>query len=76
MVPQIIVNGISLPFGFIVGPTENNSIYKCFYNELIKTIGSDYKLKLLPILSDHGTGIEILQRISIRSASLYTSYNK
>ncbi len=58
LIPQIIVNGLSLPLGFLVGPQENNTIYKCFYDELTQIIGSNAQLKLLPVLSDHGTGIE------------------
>lgn len=57
-IPQIIANGLSLPLGFIVGPKENWVIYKCFYDELIQLMGNDFKLKSLPILSDHGPGIE------------------
>lgn len=34
-IPQIIINGISLPLGFIAGPQENSSLYGSFYNDII-----------------------------------------
>ena len=34
--PQIITNGLSLPLGFILRPSENWTLFDVFYDELIK----------------------------------------
>lgn len=52
--PQAVVNGLSLPLGFIVGPKENWILYKVFYDELAKLIGSMDQITGLPVLSDQG----------------------
>lgn len=70
---QIITNGLSLPLGFILGPSENWTLFDVFYDELIKKIGSSERLVTMPVLSDHGKGIEkfckvrkIIQYLCIR----------
>ena len=71
--PQIIVNGRSLLFGFIVGAKENWTLLNSFYKELLKLISSKVPLLNLPVLSDQGSGIHkfcnlngILQYFCIR----------
>ena len=51
------INGLSLPLGFIVGPKENWTLYKIFYDELAYQIGSLDPLIELPVLSDQGPGL-------------------
>lgn len=34
--PQIIENGLALPLGFILGPSENWTLFDVFYDELMK----------------------------------------
>ena len=55
--PQIIVNGLALPLGFILGPSENWTLFDVFYEELMKIMGNRSLLSL-PVLSDQGKGIE------------------
>ena len=54
-IPQIIVNDISLPLGYIVGPQENSVLYQTFYNELILING--HRILILPVLGDQGSGL-------------------
>lgn len=56
--PQIIVNGISLPLGFIVGPQENWTLFNCFYEEIANIMGDNAAILKLPVLLDQGPGIQ------------------
>lgn len=58
IIPQIIINGISLPLGFIGGPQENSSVYAAFYNDLLEQFDDKSILLKLPILSDGGLALE------------------
>ena len=56
-IPQFIVNGISLPVGYVAGPQEASELYSLFYNELQFAIGPSTRLHLIPVLSDEGSGL-------------------
>jgi hypothetical protein len=56
---QVIVNNISLPVGFSMGPTESRQLFEIFRDALINDchLHPD-ALDSLPILSDEGLGVK------------------
>lgn len=56
-IPQFIMNGISIPVGYIAGPQEASELYRLFYMEMQNVIGQSNRLHVLPVLSDEGKGL-------------------
>lgn len=47
-IPQFIMNGISVPVGYIAGPQEASELYRLFYMEMQNVIGQSNRLHVLP----------------------------